>query len=160
MLRSALEQCKQEACLDVLQNVVPYLPPNPSHRGGSPVVPTLLDLGDKEIASAYQPKEDLNGFDPAVPWLKKYRLAYTKEEIDAITVSHCYTGRRDENLQEQTRLGVTHSQPVIWKFKVSRHFGLLQNVTDVDVPYSLKRNKALYRGRLSGIHKVGWGDYV
>ena len=65
-------------------------------------------------------------------------------------------GRRDEALQEQTRLGVTHSQPVIWKFKVSRHYGLLQNVTDVDVPYALKRNKALYRGRLSGIHKVGW----
>lgn len=170
----ALAQCTQEACLDAVQSILPYAVDerntkkypryyyrhkastwgSSSSTSSSYVIPTLLDFGDKEISTAYYPKEASEGLNPALPRLKKYRLAYTKEEIDQITSNHCIKGRRDDGLAESTQLGIVHLQPIIWKLKISRHYGALPHIQEWDIPYHEKRNKAVFRGRLSGIHKV------
>jgi hypothetical protein len=168
---NALQDCKQEACADVLRTVPPFGGNTRGAPAASSRIPTLLDLGDKEWSTAYQPKEAIQGMNPTVPRLKKFRLAYTKEEMDHMTAYTCVKGRRDALLSSSsssssdasafvddstttTTMGQHVVQPIVWKLKVARHYGMLKNVTAWDIPFADKKDKALFRGRLSGIHKV------
>jgi Glycosyl transferase family 90 len=41
-------------------------------------------------------------------------------------------------------------QAIIWKFATRRHFGLLDQVVTSDTAWSLKKNKAIFKGQLTG----------
>lgn len=140
-----LGHCKQETCSDVMQYLYPYSPYS---------TPVLLDIGDKHTPIAYLPEMSQDGWYPAVPHFKKYRLAYAKSEVTEITTPICFKGVRDDRLEQKTVLKVKFAQPIIWKLKVERHFGKLGDVAALDIPYKKKKDLAVFRGRLSGLHKL------
>ncbi len=173
---AALQACPYAVCKDVLDYVYPYTqseqPDNvmpttvvssfSSSTSSSlstlsllPVVPPpiLLDLGDKPIATAYQPKHETPAFYPQVPFLKKFRAAYTVEELRHMTLGQTCSNKASDRRRDAVvpELGV---QPIVWKFKSSRHYGILPNITEHDIPYVDKRDQAIFRGRLAGIHKM------
>ena len=143
----ALKNCTYEACADVLQTIHPWV--QQRRKSNRQTIPTLLDLGDKAVTIGLDPTLNLYMDHPHLPHLKKFRLAFSKQEINEMTVSQCVSGHR--SLPSST--GFSHLQPILWKLKVSRHYGMLPNVTALDIPYAQKKNKAVFRGRLSGIHK-------
>lgn len=146
------EECTNSpACQDVLYQMLPVV-----QRSPHPETPTLLDLGDKSLTFASSVSTTTTRSEqwlenPQVPYFKRYRMALTKAEVDEMTVVSCVKGRR--GLPEST--GFPHLQPVLWKLKVLRHYGLIHNVTEFDIPYADKKDMAVFRGRLSGILKQG-----
>jgi hypothetical protein len=43
-------------------------------------------------------------------------------------------------------------QPIVWMIKHARHFGMLDKIQPLDIPWSKKQNTAVFRGSLTGIH--------
>lgn len=155
---AALKNCHLQVCKDVFHHVVPYIMPKRKPLRGWVVPPTLLDLGDKEVSVAYQPKEDFRGVNPTLPRIKKFRLAFSKDDVALLTARECMGGPRDGDLAKSS-VGIQHVQPIVWKLKSKMHFGMLANVSQWDIPYEKKKDKAVFRGRLSGIHKVSASVY-
>lgn len=47
-------------------------------------------------------------------------------------------------------------QPIVAKWRVERHFGLVPRVAEYDVPWAAKEDRAVFRGSLSGVMRDGY----
>ena len=64
--------------------------------------------------------------------------------------STCITGPRD--MPDTVKGNARRLQPIVWMIKHARHFGMLDKIQPLDIPWSKKQNTAVFRGSLTGIH--------
>lgn len=98
--------------------------------------PMLVQFGDLAHSHVYQYV--------SVPHLKKFRLAASTDALRAVTERLCYDEPRVP-LKEGVVL-----QPIVWKLATHRHYGLLDQVAENDKAWEEKKNKAVFRGQLTG----------
>lgn len=98
--------------------------------------------------------------DPRIPYIKKLRYALPKSELDRLTgtaygANHdCLSGPR------LPPSGLDQLQPILWLLNINRHFKYAQDVPRYDIPWSKKRNAAVFRGILTGLEydRLGTDD--
>ena len=103
--------------------------------------PMLLQFGDKKESHVFG---DVN-----VPHIKKFRSAVTDPaHLHRVTSQDCYSAPRDVLQTVHTR----HDkfQPIVWKLATHRHFDKLKDVYRSDIPWSKKKDMAIFRGQLTG----------
>jgi hypothetical protein len=85
---------------------------------------------------------------PRIPLIKKIRYALSKEEIDRLLTDEptsCLSGPR------VPPTGLPYLQPIIWLLNVERHFQHTRVVRRYDIPWHRKKNRAVFRGLLTGL---------
>lgn len=118
----------------------------PDSSSGTLPPPMLLQFGDLAHSHVYRFIR--------LPHLKKFRIAASSEELQRVTDRECYDGPRDL-LKEDAVL-----QPIVWKLATHRHYGLLGQVAVKDKSWEDKRNKAVFRGQLTGSLGGGYDKHV
>lgn len=103
--------------------------------------PLLLQFGDSRTSHKY-------GF-VNIPHIKKFRSGVKDEtSLERVTSKECYSSPRD--VLETHHGGFKIFQPIIWKLATHRHYNLMYSVSRADTPWSKKKNKAIFRGQLTG----------
>jgi len=135
--------------------------------------PTLAQFGDSAIIRGYDRTTGTWVSFPRLPIIMKFRFAFAQADaLDAMTASDCIaknnpTGGpwspsssshavadpvmslrfRDKNVY----------QPIVWKLTSTRHFSMIPDaIQAVDIPFEQKRDMAVFRGALTGIHRDGY----
>lgn len=134
--KTRLERCLQQKEFDGPVNLHTYcrdvlesLPVNCT----SSSVPLLAHFGDKWNVSGLR-----------LPHFGKYRPAFSQVEWQGI-------------VDDRTFLPLyLHYYPILWKFNTKRHFGQLQKVSDYDIPWVQKGNRATFWGSATGLND--WQD--
>ena len=123
-------------CRDVQSTLLPAL----DRVNNGSMTPVFLQFGD--IAYSY-------GLGPVnIPHIRKIRYATTRANLSAVTSNDCHGGPRDPLV---TELDHENLQPILWKLNSPRHFAMLPEVQQNDIPWSLKINKTVFRGALTGL---------
>ena len=135
-------------------------------------IPLLLQYGDMKTSHRYGILQ--------IPHIKKFRSATTSKASQSMVPnfyglllsttassssspsllrSATSTSSNNEEQQEcrtgppiplDTVHGSTIMQPIIWKLATHRHYRLLDLVASYDTPWYKKKNKAIFRGQLTG----------
>jgi hypothetical protein len=107
----------------------------------SPPPPILLQFGDNRFSHVFG---NVN-----VPHIKKFRSTVSNSnEIARVTSSSCESEPR--KILQTVHDDPGKFQPIIWKLATHRHFEKLNIVYKVDTVWSQKKNKAVFRGQLTG----------
>jgi hypothetical protein len=107
--------------------------------------PLLLQFGDSRSSHKY----GMVNF----PHIKKFRSGVQdKDSLQRVTSKECYSSPRD--VLETHHGGGQIFQPIIWKLATHRHYNLMYAVNRADTPWSKKKNKAIFRGQLTGSRYV------
>ena len=123
-------------CRDVLSTLLPVL----DRVNNGSMTPVFLQFGDITYSFGLGPVN--------IPHIRKIRYATTKDNLSAVTSKDCYSGPRDPLV---TKLENKQLQPILWKLNTPRHYAILPQVEKNDIPWSLKINKAVFRGALTGL---------
>lgn len=126
---------------DIVNSMLPLL-----ETSITDVPPILVQFGDRmslHIASA--PKAETF----SVPYFRKCRPVLGDGEIERITRHQCYGRQQRMRPASPFRAAPTH-EPIIWKLDSNRLLGPLQDLTQVDLPWHKKMDKAIFRGALTG----------
>ena len=127
---------------DVIQTVLPLM----DSLEGKPL---LMQWGDR--ISFHLSPSHRNCQTPhsslAIPHFKKCRPVLAKGELERITAAQCYgADRPHSNSSWKGR----ELDPIIWKLDSHRLLGPIDEVAKADKPWSEKRGKAVFRGKLTG----------
>ena len=158
-----LTSCRNVYCRDLVRYLVPAM--DRASSGTAPL-PILFQFSDAEKTRAYNIEKQKFGPYPAVPHLKKFRLALTREERDRVVGAdrNCSTVPRkvpQMTLQTQEVIDnpiakVLHvAQPIVFKLKMQRHYGYVERIPAQDIPWSKKKNQAIFRGQFTGRFPAG-----
>lgn len=181
-----VRRCNDHSCEDTLKFIFPSLyrvdmagdPPGyPGNAldlidgNSNQVVPVVLQFGDMEVSRAYVPGTNKNETYPGIPIFKKFRLALPHDELLRVTSQSCVV----ESQVPLTVLQSRRMQPseytydriasghllrfgiiVIAKFTYKRHYGMLEEIPQVDIPWKDKKNQAIFRGALTGMKRNGF----
>jgi hypothetical protein len=129
-------------CQDVQSTLLPTL----ERVDDDAMSPVFLQFGDtKDSGKIYG---SVN-----IPHIRKIRSVTTQARLSNVTLNHCYNGPRDPL---HTKHDKKHFQPIIWKLNAARHYGMLSQVQQNDMPWSLKKNMTVFRGALTGIARDGY----
>ena len=126
---------------DVFTSMLPLL-----DTSATEAPPILAQFGDRmslHIASA----PDVELF--SVPYFSKCRPILAEGELERITRRQCY-GREERLRPSSPFRPIPVHEPIIWKLDSNRLLGPLQNLTKVDIPWTKKKDKAIFRGALTG----------
>lgn len=130
-------------CKDIKELMIPALRHIVSEintGNNTQLPPILLQFGDMKKSHYFGMIQ--------VPHIKKFRsAANSKAEITAVTSQDCYSTPR--NILS-TIHGNDIFQPIIWKLATNRHYAKLYEMQNLDIPWSEKFNKAIFRGQLTG----------
>ena len=75
-----------------------------------------------------------------IPTIQKWKPALSSEELANLTTGNC--SRHDVLSQPLP--------PVVWLLNSKRHYRFVHNVADADTLWELKKNRAIFRGGLTG----------
>ena len=75
-----------------------------------------------------------------IPTIQKWKPALSSEELANLTTGNC--SRHDVLSQPLP--------PVVWLLNSKRHYRFVHNVADADTVWELKKNRAIFRGGLTG----------
>lgn len=148
MQRGVIEGCDNDFCMDTMKYLFPAYDRVVDHSAA--FVPTVLQFGDSDTVKSFIPAYNSFGFSPNVPIIKKFRRSFTREAISAMSATKCIAGHREVHSAD-----VDDLQPAIWKLTARRHFGMLEEISVYDIPWSQKLNVAIFRGGMTGRHKAG-----
>lgn len=111
----------------------------------------LVQYGDQRRMHAYVEATGIPDNHPNLPVIKKYRPAFV-DGVSEMTAGTCRKGppQAFENVE-----GVTIFQPVVWKQKADRHFGMLDRIVRLDWKWKFKKNLAVFRGSVTGWRNGG-----
>jgi Glycosyl transferase family 90 len=112
--------------------------------------PILLQFGDGNHCVNHRERETID-----IPIIKKFRYSIDPQDLQRIASNNDYTSNCTSDPREiPFTASLTQSlQPIIWKLNTRRHYGLFSEVDRLDViPYTQKRNIAVFRGASSGHH--------
>jgi len=127
-------------CRDIQSTLLPAL----DRVNNGSVIPVFFQFGDLAYSHGLG---SVN-----IPHIRKIRYATTKANLSAVTSSkECYSGPRDPLV---TTLENKPLQPILWKLNTPRHYAILPQVENNDIPWSLKINKAVFRGALTGLQLI------
>jgi hypothetical protein len=127
-------------CRDVQYTLLPAL----DRVNNGSVIPIFFQFGDLAYSHGLGPVN--------IPHIRKIRYATTKVNLSAVTSSkECYSGPRDPLI---TNLQNKPLQPIIWNLNTPRHYAMLAYVQNNDTLWSLKINKAVFRGALTGLMRA------
>lgn len=133
--------CKEEKTfLQYTKDVVEHILPAMSRIGwtnDTDAVPLLIQYGD-------QKKSKKLGY-MNLPHIKKFRSSYTKEEISKITAPECHHLPRPNRNREL--------EAIIMKLNSGRHYSMLEGIPSEDIPWTDKKNMAVFRGKKTGPHE-------
>jgi Glycosyl transferase family 90 len=145
-----------------------------------PPIPILLQMGDSEQYRIFSPTMNSQVYRPFVPIIKKYRFSMSEDELRRVTTSmsdetegSCVdtptpnsiqveqpqrvarTVRIDEPYMQDYRYDVTkipeYVHPIVSILSnYERHFNPLNGVVEADIPWTEKKNMAVFRGALTG----------
>jgi Glycosyl transferase family 90 len=119
-------------CQDTIDTMLPLMQRLEWWKDAPPV-PVLLQYGDSVHAGKYA----------KFPHFIKARKVRAQKDLQLLTSGECHTGSR-QSLTDQF-------EGIIWKLEISRHYvSDLQHVDENDIPWSKKKNKAVFRGGLTG----------
>lgn len=156
MDRNTMLACQHRYCRDVVAFLFPALK-RVGHSGLYSSVPILFQFGDdnrtqalrwsknKETKALPPPLESY----PQIPVLKKMRQCLTKSELERITEQRCY-GSGERRVPNHSH----HLEPVVMKLKTQRHYGRIKDIATWDVAWDVKKNAAIFRGKLTGNYPV------
>jgi hypothetical protein len=144
--RPALWNCTQNPpanlqsyCQDAQSTLIPAL--DRVGKENDDRAPVFLQFGDAKRSGG-------DGY-INLPLIKKIRCAATKASLANVTNKQCYNGPRDPLI---TKLENENLQPIVWKLRTQHHYSMLPDVATNDTKWSLKIDKAVFRGSLSGYH--------
>ena len=127
-------------CRDVQSTLLPAL----DRVNNGSMTPVFVQFGDIAYSHGLGPVN--------IPHVRKIRYATTKANLSAVTSSkECYSGPRDPLV---TKLQNKQLQPIIWNLNTPRHYAMLPYVQNNDTLWSLKINKAVFRGALTGLMRA------
>lgn len=174
--QQSMEHCSMESnqnrfCDDAVRYYLPSLKRLESRGLLSTHIgpPFILQFGDAEewILPKWQNESAKLNY-PRIPVLKKFRFALDSATIHQLTdnnhnssSSGCKT--LDDRVAQAIR-GPQHTQAIITIVSnVHRHFGPLDAIPTIDIPWEQKINRAVYRGGLTGrnqrtLHHHGAGN--
>lgn len=161
--RETLVDCPNSYCSDLVKYLLPAMDRAPSDAAP---VPILYQFSDAEKTRAYNIEKQKFGPYPAAPHLKKFRFALSKEERERVVGAdrQCSTVPRDipqtilqmQTLRENPNANVDPvAQPIIFKLKMQRHYGYVEGIPERDIPWSKKKNQAIFRGQFTGRFPTG-----
>ena len=135
----------------------------------------MYQFSDAEKTRAFNAGKGLIAGYPNVPNLKKFRYALSKEEREKVLTpssndknSNCVESPRpvpttilqQQMLDEGETKIIPVSQPIIMKLKIQRHYGYVEGIPAMDIDWSQKINKAIFRGQFTGKFPVGMNTNV
>jgi hypothetical protein len=132
----------QNYCQDVQSTLLPTL----ERVDDDAVTPVFLQFGDTKHSGKIYGSVN-------IPHIRKIRSVTTQASLSNVTFKHCYNGLRDPL---HTKNDKQHFQPILWKLNAARHYGMLPHVQQNDIPWSLKKNMAVFRGALTGFNRDGY----
>ena len=158
-----LTSCRNVYCRDLVRYLLPAMDRSPS---GAVPIPILYQFSDAEKTRAYNIEMQKYGPYPAVPHMKKFRLALTKEERDRVVGAdrQCSTVPRNvpqtilqtQELLDDPDAKLLHvAQPIVFKLKIQRHYGYVEGIPAQDMPWSKKKSQAIFRGQFTGRFPAG-----
>jgi Glycosyl transferase family 90 len=112
-----------------------------------PPPPILVQFGDLAHSHIYRFIR--------LPHFKKFRLAANRTQLERVTQADCQNDEPRWPLIENAVL-----QPIVWKLATHRHYGLLDQVTQDDIPWHDKKNMAVFRGQLTGSLGGGYNKHL
>jgi hypothetical protein len=151
MDRTEIEGCQHPYCVDVVRFLLPAW--DQVSKTQELDVPLILQFGDHELSKAYVPADGKYSMYPHIPLIKKFRHVLMKKDSDAMIGNDtCISGPRD--MPNTIKGHVRRLQPIVWMLKHGRHFGMLNKIQPLDIPWSKKQNAAVFRGGLTGIYNT------
>jgi hypothetical protein len=170
-----------EYCPDMVDTLLPALQRSieqqlySHHNDGSDssttavAVPIMTQMGDSGVVRAYNGRTNKWDAFPSIPIIMKYRFAFEDPDaLAAMTASDCYNDDDNNNNNNNHRpiystydkvYAAKYSdyyQPIVWKVTSSRHFGMISKIPALDIPYPAKKDMAVFRGALTGVHRDGY----
>lgn len=161
--RNTILKCEQEYCVDTIQYYVPAVDRVDANRADTTTkklpIPTLAMFGDSDSPKAFTPSQAVGNF-PQVPLNMKFRFRFENETaIHDMTSQECVEGIRPmhKTIDLPTAAkGVSYYQPIVWRLTSHRHYGMMEEIPDADIPWSKKKDMAVWRGGLTGIFRDGF----
>jgi hypothetical protein len=129
-------------CQDVQSTLLPTL----ERVNDDAMTPVFLQFGDTKHSGKIYGSVN-------IPHIRKIRSVATQASLSNVTVNRCYNGPRDPL---HTKHDKQHFQPILWKLNAARHYGMLSQVQQNDIPWSLKKNMTVFRGALTGFTRDGY----
>lgn len=146
-------QCKNEYCQDMIRYLLPAVKRNLIRS------PILYQFSDVEKSRGFCVTKKRMAAYPSIPVFKKFRNSLTKAERLRVLEGNCAPTPRPipKTIVEEMRTGKVNAnaQPIVFKFKTRRHFGLAASVPAHDIPWDQKKNQAIFRGQFTGHYTPG-----
>jgi hypothetical protein len=157
--RDELRACRRDRwsirfyCSDGAASMLDEALPGIGWKERDDPLPLICQFSDETVSYGYDaPDLSILQANPRIPHIKKIRLAMSQFDLDQLTADdgkdgkHCHEGPRSALLGMNNQL-----QPIIWLLNIKRHFKYSQDIRRYDVPWTEKKDTAVFRGLLTGL---------